>query len=86
VETVGWYACPEMFHYCWPILTGLIGEMTAIVHAPSGSFSVHHDGLPHTNIEMQAEDAKRFFTYVALKLPAKVESLRQGMSHAQGVA
>jgi hypothetical protein len=79
IDCVGWYACPEFYHYCWPILTGLIGEMTAIVHAPEQSFAIHHEGLPHTNLASRDDDAKKFFEYVALKMPVHVEALRDAM-------
>ena len=79
IDLVGWYACPDMIHYSWPILTGLIGEMTAIVHAPENGFSIEHLGLEHTNTEVRDRDARVFFDYVALKLPAFVEKIRQEM-------
>src|SRR5712664_1471518 len=44
VKATGWFACPEMYHYAWPLLTGIIGEMTAILHAPETAFLVEHDG------------------------------------------
>jgi hypothetical protein len=81
IDQTGWYACPYMFHYCWPILTGLIGEMTAIVHAPEQKFGIKHDGLPYTNLHMRAEDAREFFEFVSLRLPKYVEELRRAMSH-----
>jgi hypothetical protein len=80
INLVGWYACPDMIHYSWPILTGLIGEMTAIVHAPESGFSIHHVGLEHTNTEVRDRDARVFFDYVALKLPVFVERIRQAMT------
>jgi len=79
IDVVGWYACPETYHFCWPILTGLIGEMTAIVHAPEPGFSITHNGLPHSNTDIREKDAQSFFTYVALKLPEVVHKLREAM-------
>lgn len=80
IDLVGWYACPGMLHYSWPILTGLIGEMTAIVHAPDHAFALHHEGLAHTNTEVRDRDARVFFDYVALRLPAYVEKIRKAMA------
>lgn len=80
IEVVGWYACPEMYHFCWPILTGLIGEMTAIVHAPEQSFGIHHEGLPHGNLDARESDERKFFHYVSLKLPVHVEAIRTEFS------
>lgn len=76
VEEVGWYACPEFFHYCWPIVCGLIGEMTAIVHCPKTEFSIEHDYEDGTNAQKRLSDNSRFFDYVSLKMPAVVERIR----------
>lgn len=81
IRAVGWFACPDCYHYCWPIITGLIGEMSAIVHAPSHGFAIHH---PH-KIEMVSEsvrnaDAQAFFEFVSTRLPAVVERVRSAMT------
>lgn len=80
IDLLGFYACPDMIHYSWPILTGLIGEMTAIVHAPQTAFAVHHEGLEHTNTEVRGKDALTFFNYVALRLPESVELIRRELA------
>jgi hypothetical protein len=80
IDLLGFYACPDMIHYSWPILTGLIGEMTAIVHAPQDSFAVQHEGLEHTNQNVRDKDARAFFEYVSLKLPVYVERLRKELA------
>lgn len=79
IDLVGWYACPGMVHYSWPILTGLIGEMTAIVHAGESDFGLLHEGLAHTNQDVRDADAREFFDYVALKLPVPVHAIRTAM-------
>lgn len=81
IETVGWYACPEVYHYCWPIITGLIGEMTAICHCPQQKFGIEHD-LHEENKAAQVRDSQPFFEFVSLRLPAVVEKLRGAMSGA----
>lgn len=83
VETVGWYACPEMRHYCWPIVTGLIGEMTAMIHAPADKFSVSHDYKDGTNEDIRAKDYESFFRFVSAKLPNVVERLRLAMYYQE---
>lgn len=80
IETVGWYACPGRHHYSWPIITGLIGEMTAIVHAGEDDFRLLHEGLSHTNDEYRNSDAREFFDYVALRLPVPVHRIRECMT------
>lgn len=80
IETVGWFACPAMMHYAWPIVTGLIGEMTAICHAPKQSFAIDHDYVEGTHEDRRKMDNEAFFNYVSLRLPAAVERVRQAMS------
>ena len=82
INVVGWFACPVFYHYAWPIINGIMGEMTAIVHAPEQGFSLYHKGLPHTNLEGKDKDELKFFHYVALIMPQHVENLRKAMSEA----
>lgn len=79
IERVGWYACPLMKHYAWPIATGLIGEMTAIVHAPETAFHIEHDYDPTANRAVRANDYEAFFAFVSRDLPGVVDSLRRDM-------
>jgi len=78
IRLIGWYACPNTYHYCWPIITGLIGEMTAICHCPMTRFGIEHD-LHVENKAAQVRDAQPFFEFVSLKLPALVERIREAM-------
>lgn len=78
IETVGWFACPDCYHYAWPTITGLIGEMTAIVHAPEHKFHIEHSDHVQDK-DKQIRDAQPFYEFVSLKLPAVVERLRSAM-------
>jgi hypothetical protein len=81
IDAVGWFACPDCHHYCWPIITGLIGEMTAIVHTPRHSFGIYHP--PKVELVSEAalsHDKAAFFDFVALKLPPLVDKVREAMS------
>lgn len=80
IEVVGWYAYPKAFHYCWPIITGLIGEMSAIVHAPMQRFAIQHEFAEWGNPDHRTSDAQAFFEFVSLSLPKTVERVRQAMS------
>ncbi len=80
IDTVGWYACPDCWHYSWPTITGLIGEMTAIVHAPQHRFAIHHDYQHGTNPGARQRDAEAFYDYVSLNLRAVVEKVREAMA------
>jgi hypothetical protein len=79
IKAVGWYACPDTRHYCWPTITGLIGEMTAICHAPEQRFHVEHEDHTQDRVK-QIDDAQPFYEFVSLKLPAVVERVRQAMA------
>lgn len=77
-ELVGWYACPLMKHYAWPIVSGLIGEMSSIVHAPAQSFHIQHTYDPMANPD-RSGDYEAFFSYVSRDLPGTVDLLRKAM-------
>jgi len=79
IELVGWYACPLMKHYAWPIVTGLIGEMTGIVHAPESAFHIEHDYDPKANQDVRMWDYVAFFSFVSRDLPIVVAALRKDM-------
>jgi hypothetical protein len=80
IDVVGWFACPACHHHAWPIITGLIGEMTAIVHSPRQMFALVH---PHktemVSVNKMEHDHRAFFEFVSLKLPAVVETVRTEM-------
>ena len=82
IDLVGWYACPSTFHYAWPIITGLIGEMTAIVHAPRDKFSLEHNYVEGTNAGIRDRDYRAFFSYVSSFLPETVDKIRKQMVKA----
>ena len=89
VNLVGWYACPECRQYCWPTVTGLIGEMTAICHAPKQCFGLVHDyvggyvsqsgKILTRNQETRDRDALKFYDFVAHQLSGIVDKLRHAM-------
>jgi len=85
IERVGWYACPLMKHYAWPIITGLIGEMTGIVHAPESAFHIEHAYDPTANQDIRAKDYEAFFIFVSRDLPIVVASLRKEMYESKTV-
>lgn len=80
IKATGWYACPDCYHYSWPTVTGLIGEMSAIVHAPEHKFSITHDYIEGTYPERRSRDALAFYDFMSLKLPQVVERVRKAMS------
>lgn len=79
IEATGWFACPAMFHYAWPTITSLIGEMAGIVHAPKQKFHIEHDYVDGTYPERRARDYEAFYNYVSLRLPETVEKVRRAM-------
>jgi hypothetical protein len=78
IKVMGWYACPEVYHYCWPTITGLIGEMTAICHCSMSGFAINHD-LHDRELSARQPDAQPFYEFVVHKLPVYVEKLREAM-------
>lgn len=83
IAVTGWFACPEMKHYCWPIVTGLIAEMTGICHAGHHDFAVFHKPkVEMVSLNRREQDAQAFFEYVSLGLPAVVQNIRRAMGGA----
>ena len=81
IKAVGWFACPDVYHHAWPIVIGVIGEMSAIVHAPVHKFNVYHPAKVEMLSEnLLAKDMQAFYTFVALKLPAVVDRVRKAMA------
>lgn len=80
INATGWFACPTMYHYAWPTVTSLIGEMTAIVHAPAQSFNIDHDYVDGTYPDRRMADNTEFYNYVSLKMPADVERVRMALA------
>ena len=78
-NTLGWVACPHAYHYVWPIITGLIGEMTAIVHAPQKAFHIEHEYEEGTYPERRAQDYAAFFQYCTVVLRDDVRKIRERM-------
>lgn len=79
IETVGWFACPACYHYCWPTVHSLIGDMTMIVHSGMNDFAIRHDDHVQDRAA-QIRDAQPFYEFVSLKLPPIVQRLREKMS------
>lgn len=84
IEVVGWYACPVFYHWCWPAIHGLIGEMTGIVHAGKHDFALDHwsigDGVHSSHNDKREQDNNEFFNYINLELMKKVYALREAMA------
>lgn len=69
IEATGWFAYPEAFHYVWPTITGMLGEMTWIEHATPEQFMVTHDLLPNGLADaVNDKDEKAFFQFCAVKI------------------
>lgn len=85
VEATGWFAYPKNFHWCWPTITSLLGEMTAIVHAPGDRFHIHHKGIKDSvPAELTEQDFREFYWFIALennihRLPITLQKLREAI-------
>lgn len=79
IRQTGWFGCPMMYHYAWPIVTGLIGEMTGIIHAPEDKFHIHHEYVDGTYNERRDRDNAEFFNYVSLHMMPVVDRIRGAM-------
>ncbi len=79
ISATGWFACPQAYHFVWPVITGLIGEMTGIVHAPEQRFSICHRLDMPRNQAARSSDSEMFFSYVVNELMPTVHKVREAM-------
>lgn len=77
VDGLGYFAYPHMFHYCWTLVTGLLGEATNIVYAPRDKFHIEHDHKDSPQMGHYGHDAKSFFNHFMLEHRKLIESLRR---------
>lgn len=66
IEAAGWFAWPQMEHYCWPYLTCLMGEATEIVYAEQNDFHLDHQHEGGPKLMTFESDAVGFFNHFAL--------------------
>jgi hypothetical protein len=79
IKATGWFAFPDMYHYAWPVLNGLIGEMSGILHAPETAFQVDHEGDLPANQDKRAHDVEMFMMACSKMLPNIVARVRTAM-------
>lgn len=80
IEATGWFAVPIAYHFVWPLVTALIGEMTAIVHAPKQRFNVDHDLAMSKNQVWRTTDTEAFLPFVARELMPIVDRVRDAIN------
>lgn len=79
VKATGWFAAPPCYHYCWPTITGMIGEMSAIAHAPKERFSIMHAYDAGANLSLRGPDAENFYDFMSRDMMPAVERVREAM-------
>lgn len=80
IKATGWFAVPIAYHFVWPLVTALIGEMTAIVHAPKDRFNVDHDLAMSANQVWRTTDTEAFLPFVARELMPIVDRVRDAIN------
>ena len=83
IDVVGWYACPEFKHYAWPLVTGVIGGQTAIIHCREDQFAVFHDYVGGYWEAVYAEDCKALYHCLATTVLEKVDLLQRAMRNGR---
>ena len=81
IRATGWFAAPIAHHFVWPLVTGLIGEMTAIVHAPKDRFNIDHSLVMSANQVWASKDTEAFLPFVARELMPIVDRVREAMGY-----
>ncbi len=80
ISATGWFAVPIAHHFVWPLVTALIGEMTAIVHAPKERFNIDHDLMMSANQVWASRDTEAFLPFVARELMPIVDRVRDAIN------
>lgn len=81
INTLGWYAHPTIYHFCWDTMHELLGDATQIVYAPRDKWLMCHQGLPQ-NLERYAGDTSAFLTWCVTERPEAVARLRAAIRRA----
>jgi hypothetical protein len=76
VETLGWFACPDVTHYCWDTAIEILGDATSIVYATREQFEIDHQPQPTSNIDRFALDGTLFLDWCIHKRPESIKRLR----------
>lgn len=66
IDTLGWFAWPQMKHYCWTFSTGIFGEATEIVWPSESECHIEHTHDGTARMQLYSEDAVGFFNGFAL--------------------
>ena len=82
IKTLGWYAHPTIYHFCWDTMHELLGDATNIVYAPRDKWLMRHQGLPQ-NMEHYQADTSAFLTWCVTERPQAVARLRAEISKAR---
>jgi len=80
IQATGWFAVPIAHHFVWPLVIALIGEMTAIVHAPKERFNIDHDLMMTANQVWASRDTEAFLPFVARELMPIVDRVRDAIN------
>jgi len=81
INTLGWYAHPTIYHFCWDTMHELLGDATNIVYAPRDKWLMKHQGLAQNMANYQADTAA-FLTWCVTERPVAVQRLRAAIAAA----
>lgn len=79
IDAIGYFAYPHMYHYCWTLVTGLLGEATNIVYATKEEMTILHEHVDSPNMEHYEGDASKFFNHFMFNHNRLINSLRAAM-------
>jgi hypothetical protein len=83
INTLGWYAHPTIYHFCWDTMHELLGDATNIVYAPKDKWLMKHQGLPQ-NLERYGVDTSAFLMWCVTERPQAVARLRDAIRRCGG--
>jgi len=87
IDTLGWFVCPGVTHYCWDTALELLGDATEIVYATKEQFEIDHMAAPASgNPATVQHDALTFLTWCINNRRQDVVNLRAACGRPAEVA
>lgn len=82
IEVMGWFAEPNMNHFCWPTVIGLTASLAGRLHRASASeFAIQHDQMARYDWPETSEDATALYRWLIHDLDMAVEAVKEDITH-----
>lgn len=80
IDTLGWFAFPKMYHFCWDTVLELLGEQTHMVFAGRDEMMMANQAIPAFNYDSHFRaDCEQFLWWAVLERNGQAKKLREAM-------